>query len=63
MLLFSVSYPISNVFLNIKYHSFQFSCHELDQFKIYDSHLERKDATYDAIMRMVKIVTNFARTG
>lgn len=34
-----------------------------DQDKLYDIHLERKDATYDAIMRMVRMITNFARTG
>lgn len=35
----------------------------LDEFKIYDAHLERKDVSYDAIMRMVQIITNFARIG
>lgn len=40
-----------------------FSCHILDHYKLYDDHLQQKDATYDAIMRMVKMITNFARTG
>lgn len=39
------------------------SSHALDQYKLYDSHLERRDSTYNAIMRMVKMITNFARTG
>lgn len=51
-----------NTFTHLKYY-FHISCHYLDQSNIYDKHLEQKDATYDAIMRMVKIITNFARTG
>lgn len=34
------------------------SCQNLGN--AYDKHLKQKDATYDAIMRMVKIITNFA---
>ncbi len=40
-----------------------FHCHMFDNIKLYDSHLERKDVAYDLIMRMVKMITNFARTG
>lgn len=41
-----------------------FSCHILDEFKTYDIHLKDKESSaYQSIMRMVKIVTNFARTG
>lgn len=40
-----------------------FSCRILDAFNAYDKHLKSKDADYDLIMRSVKMVTNFARTG
>lgn len=40
-----------------------FSEHKYDSMKVYDSHLESKDIIYDYIMRMVKMITNFARTG
>lgn len=33
------------------------------QLKFYDKHLQDKDAVYDLIMRLVKLITNFARTG
>lgn len=39
------------------------SCHMFDDRKLYDSHLEQKDAAYDLIIRMVTMITNFARTG
>ena len=39
------------------------SCHALDASKKYDKHLESKDLSYDLIMRSVKMITNFARTG
>ncbi|KAG4071890.1 hypothetical protein HA402_006051 [Bradysia odoriphaga] len=42
---------------------YMFHCHAFDKNKLYDSHLEKKDVAYDLIMRMVKMVTNFARTG
>lgn len=40
-----------------------FSCHSLDEMGKYDEHLEQKDLIYDLIMRTVKMITNFARTG
>lgn len=40
-----------------------FHCHVFDQNKLYDIHLRSKDAIFDIIMRMVKIITNFARNG
>lgn len=30
---------------------------------MYDIHLKNKDKDYDLIMRMVEMITNFARTG
>lgn len=42
---------------------FHFSCRILDAFNAYDKHLKSKDADYDLIIRSVKMVTNFARTG
>lgn len=48
-------------------HEYDFLCifseHKYDSMKVYDSHLESKDIIYDYIMRMVKMITNFARTG
>lgn len=40
-----------------------FSCHILDIFDYYDTHFKRKDATYNGMIRLAKIITNFARTG
>lgn len=39
------------------------SCHVLDDKNAYDKHLESKSWNYDLIMRSVKMITNFARTG
>lgn len=35
----------------------------MDKVQIYDDHLARQDLIYDIIMRSVKMITNFARTG
>lgn len=40
-----------------------YSCHSLDQMGVYETALERKDLNYAIIMRSVKMITNFARTG
>lgn len=43
--------------------NFNFSYVPLDNLKMYDKHLQSKDAVYDLIMRSVKFITNFAQTG
>lgn len=50
---------------SIQFHMFlfAFSCHSYDKLKLYDTHLKQKDSIYKIIMRSVKMITNFARTG
>lgn len=52
---------ISDVnFLIVKY----FSCHIFDEFNIYDKYLTNKTSTvYLTINRLVRMISNFARTG
>ena len=47
----------------VNHNSFNFSVHKFDKDKLYDNHLKNKDEVYDMIMRSVKMITNFARTG
>lgn len=42
---------------------FFFSRHTFDKINMYAEHLQKKDVNYDIIMRMVKMITNFARNG
>lgn len=40
-----------------------FSCKFLKNYQVYEEHLKTEDRVYGLIMRMVKMLTHFARFG
>lgn len=65
----AISFSNSNLYFAIIFQIFHFStlfysCHLFDDSKVYEEHLkDLSDPNFVLIRRMVKMVTNFARTG